>query len=137
MSYELETKEWSPVSELNICSFIADLRNSPTIVKSYSNQNWKKRPNYPIDLLTTWEGCIHLLLAAMVLSEFVLPSILCGPRCVISFFAKWFLYSLWDKTPNGIKDMILFLFLFYYYSTNYSIWFYYSKTPESWFILFI
>ena len=28
---------------------------------------------------------------------------------VISFFfAKWRLYSLWDKTPNGIKDLFLF-----------------------------
>ena len=38
------------------------------------------------------------------------------------------------QNPQRNKGSV---FIFYHPSTNYSIWFYYPKTPKSWFILFI
>ena len=79
------------------------------------------------DLLTTWEGCIQVSLAAVVLSEFFLLRF-CGPGYVRShfsylvtnlkqvfFLAKWRLYSLWVKTLNRIKDLVFFVFSLLFY----------------------
>ena len=52
------------------------------MIKSGLKEQW--RQNYSIDLLTTREGCIHVFLAAMVMSKYVQPLILCGPGYVTS-----------------------------------------------------
>ena len=80
---ELETKKSSPVSEVNNCSVIARLHKNQTSVKINSNFKTvlkeQRRQNYLIDLPTTWESCIHVQIAVVVLIEFVQPLVLCSP----------------------------------------------------------
>ena len=89
----------------------------------------QRRQNYSIDFQTAWEGCIYVLIAAMVLSEFVQPSILRGSGYVRShlgnielnlkqdfFSPKLCLSNPGDKTLKGIKDLFFFCF------TKHQIW---------------
>ena len=93
----------------------------------------QRRQNYPFDVLTASEGCIFVLLAEVVLSDFVQPSILCDPGYVITilgnkesnmkqvFLPKRRLYSLWDKTINGIKNLFFFSFSLLFHKILYLI----------------
>ena len=52
---ELETKEWSPFSEVNVCSLFLRLRNMQTLEKFYSMQYWENK----VDKLTQMICWLH------------------------------------------------------------------------------